>query len=237
MTLRDKQQYQKIWQDKLASNTVQTTYMHGVNQRVDKVLEVLSPSQYLLDIGCGSGVLLAESQKRGLAENIYGIDISETALEIAKNSGVNGQVVNLNQDALPYPDNYFNTVTILATLQLLYDMNFVLGECHRVLKPCGHLLVSLPNMRTLGKLYKLVFRGEFPRTSQDSSGYDGGTLHYFCYRNIMDLFHANHFRPVSTWGIFCRPSFVARIPDKGLAGAIKREFFSGEILVRSMRTE
>lgn len=237
MTLRDKQHYQKVWQDKLTNNTAQATYTYGVNQRVDKVLDVLTPSQSMLDIGCGSGVLLAESKNRGLAANIYGVDISETALEMAKKVGVNGQIVNLNQEALPYPDNYFNTVTILATLQLLYDMNFVLTECHRVLKLNGDLLVSLPNMRTVGKLYKLMFRGEFPRTSQDISGYDGGTLHYFCYRNILDLFHENRFHPVSAWGIFCRPSFVARISDKGLAGAIKREFFSGEILVRCMRVE
>jgi methionine biosynthesis protein MetW len=230
---RDKVHFEKVWQSKIDASQIADKYKRGNNLRVDKVLDVVSPGTRFLDLGCGAGILA--SQLTGKFREIYGVDISETAVRIAQKNGVLAQVCNLNAELLPYEDNFFDTVTILATLQLIYDLNFVLQECFRVLKPKGVIYISVPNMRTFWRLYKLAILGIFPRTSLDPVGLDGGTLHYFCFRNLVELLNKNGFETIDKYGIFCLPGFIRKLPDRGVLGSIKREFFSAEILVKSTK--
>jgi SAM-dependent methyltransferase len=144
-------------------------------------------------------------------------------------------VVDLNQDGLPFPDQYFEAVTILSTLQYFQDLYLVLGECQRVLSPSGILLLSVPNMRAFWRLGRLLLQGSFPRVSLDQEGYDGGTLHYFAFANLKQLLHETGFEVVWAHGIFCLPSFLEGFPDSSLLGKIKREFFSAEIFIMARK--
>ncbi|MEM2352305.1 MAG: class I SAM-dependent methyltransferase [Thermoproteota archaeon] len=208
-------------------------YVPGSNLRVEAAARILRPGRRFLDVGCGDGLLGTLVQDR--FEEIWGVDISDQAIELAKRRGIKAYKVNLNVEGLPFEDGYFDSITCLSTLQLIYDVIFALRECNRVLRPSGELILAVPNMRSYWRIFKLVVLGDFPRTSCDSEGYDGGTLHYFCYRNLRNLLSKTGFKVEMHKGIFCRPRLLEKVPDWGWVGKIKAEFLSGEMLVRAVK--
>ena len=232
MREKNRNHFNAIWQRKLEDQSTMGTSA-VLNRRVEKASKVLSGGSRLLDIGCGSGELLLSVQKR--YNEVYGIDIAEAALNSARKSGINVQAVDLNREDLPFADQYFDTLTILSTLQYFQDLYFVLGECHRVLSASGVLLLSVPNMRSFWRVGRLLIKGSFPRVSLDQEGYDGGTLHYFAYANLKDLLQETGFEVLLAHGIFCLPRILEGFPDGGPPGKIKREFFSAETFVMARK--
>jgi methionine biosynthesis protein MetW len=227
MTTMGEKHYAEVWGRKSI-----TDYVPGSNLRVEAAANILHPGQRLLDVGCGDGTLGMLVRNR--FEEIYGVDISDKAIEVAQRRGIKAYKVNLNVEALPFEDNYFDSITCLATLQLIYDINTMLREFNRVLKPDGELVLTVPNMRAYWRIFKLVVLGYFPRTSLDPEGYDGGTLHYFCYRNLKDLLEKSGFKVMMRRGIFCLPRLIEKLPDRGWVGKLKAEFLSAEMLVRAV---
>jgi len=227
MTPMGEKHYAEVWGRKSI-----TDYVPGSNLRVEAAANILHPGQRLLDVGCGDGILGMLVRNR--FEEIYGVDISDKAIEVAQRRGIKAYKVNLNVEALPFEDNYFDSITCLATLQLIYDINTMLREFNRVLKPDGELVLTVPNMRAYWRIFKLVVLGYFPRTSLDPEGYDGGTLHYFCYRNLKDLLEKSGFKVMMRRGIFCLPRLIEKLPDRGWVGKLKAEFLSAEMLVRAV---
>jgi methionine biosynthesis protein MetW len=227
MTPMGEKHYAEVWGRKSI-----TDYVPGSNLRVEAAANILHPGQRLLDVGCGDGILGMLVRNR--FEEIYGVDISDKAIEVAQRRGIKAYKVNLNVEALPFEDNYFDSITCLGTLQLIYDMNTMLREFNRVLKPDGELVLTVANMRAYWRIFKLVVLGYFPRTSLDPEGYDGGTLHYFCYRNLKDLLEKSGFKVMMRRGIFCLPRLIEKLPDRGWVGKLKAEFLSAEMLVRAV---
>lgn len=229
----EKNLFDLLWKRKQGETSGQVIYTPGANLRVDKALSVLTVGGRVLDIGCGNGVFL--SQAINHFDEAHGIDISETAVNLARKNGMTAEIVDLNTQILPYQDNYFDCLTILSTLQYFYDLEGVLKQCHRVLSSSGTLLISVPNMRALWRVARLLFWGSFPRVSLDVEGFDGGTLHYFAYANLHELLTKYGFKVSWAHGIFCVPAFINRLPDFGFIGAIKREFFSAETFVSAVK--
>lgn len=217
----------------MKENPGQASFTPGANLRVDKALNVLPKGRRILDIGCGSGAFLTQAQKR--FREVYGVDISETAISLARENDIVADIVDLNSQDLPYPDEYFDCLTLLSTVQYFYDPDATLRECHRVLSPSGTILLSVPNIRAFWRLARLVILGYFPRVSLDEEGYDGGTLHYFAYANLKELLSRNGFNVLWAHGIFCVPTVLNRLPDQSIIGTIKREFFSAEIFIAAMK--
>jgi len=73
--------------------------MAGVKQ-ADKVLEV----------GCGDGSILGFLSEQGFSQNLYGADISETAVQQAKLKAIPSlkEVIAFDGYHLPYPDGFFD---------------------------------------------------------------------------------------------------------------------------------
>ena len=78
--------------------------------------------------------------------------------EKLRNIGVIGNVeyVQANAEALPFPDNTFDCITISFGLRNVTDKDKALRSMYRVLKPGGRLLVlefSKPIIEPLSKAY------------------------------------------------------------------------------------
>lgn len=232
MNGREENHFDRIWKHKL-KDVHSATYVAGDNPRVDETLSLIPQGGRVLDIGCGTGAMLTQLKSR--FDEVYGIDISSEAVRVALQNGVQASVVDLNITSLPYEDDFFDVVTILSTLQYFIDLDKTLRECHRVLVPGGMLILSVPNMRALWRVGRLLFQGTFPRVSLDTEGYDGGTLHYFAFANLRELLSKEGFEVLSAHGIFCLPRFLNRTGNAGLWGWAKREFFSAEIFIRAVK--
>lgn len=100
----------------------------------------------ILDYGCGGG----ETVKAGLAAglDIYGADIFQVhnAERLASVSPLlDKQVFRIEDGRLPFPDATFATVVSNQVFEHVGDLDSVLGEIVRVLKPGGVLLTLFPS--------------------------------------------------------------------------------------------
>jgi SAM-dependent methyltransferase len=103
------------------------------------------PAGVAVDIGCGSGrnmELLAHH-----AHVVMGFDRSPAALELAAAHGF--QTANADGQAIPLADCSVNLLSALDVLEHLDDDMCALEEFHRVLRPAGLLLVTVPAYRFL----------------------------------------------------------------------------------------
>lgn len=97
----------------------------------------------ILDIGCGKAFLLYEMTLLVPGLEVSGIDISEYAIENAKEEIKDRLKVGSATD-LPYPDNYFDFVFSINTLHNLhnYELDAALKEMERVGKNNKYLCVE-----------------------------------------------------------------------------------------------
>ncbi|MHC1635416.1 MAG: class I SAM-dependent methyltransferase [Candidatus Methanospirareceae archaeon] len=117
----------------------------------------------ILDIGCGEGyvssVLVEDNE-------VYGLEISEVAVEKAREKGIKALFSNLEH--IPFPDKSFDVVLALDILEHLFDPIFVLREANRVLKDDGILLISIPNAANIYSRLVFLFTGEIKDAAEVS---------------------------------------------------------------------
>lgn len=115
------------------------------------------PSQRILEVGCGSGVVLASLAKDGFTNNI-GLDIDLQALQLANSKAV----ASANALNLPFLKNSFDISLCHFLLLWVADPLKVLSEMKRVTLPSGWVLALAepdygsridypPELETLGK--------------------------------------------------------------------------------------
>ena len=113
-------------------------YMEGRWEKVAKLMAEyygLKAGEKILDIGCGKGFLLYDFTKVVPGIEVYGIDISEYAIQNSKEEiGPSLQVSNCTN--LPFEDNYFDYVYSINTFHNLHneDLEKALNEMNRVSK-------------------------------------------------------------------------------------------------------
>ena len=101
----------------------------------------------LLDVGCGSAVLLASHATR--ARFVAGLDASDLQLDVARQrladrlAAGTAELVKGYAAALPWPDGRFSAVTSMFCLKFVPDPLAALQEMHRVLRPDGRAVVGL----------------------------------------------------------------------------------------------
>jgi SAM-dependent methyltransferase len=103
----------------------------------------LKTGDKILDVGCGKGFLLYEFTQIVPGIEVYGIDISQYALEHAKEEILsNLQLANATN--LPFEDNVFDFVFSITTLHNLpnYELDKALREIERVGKQKKHIVVE-----------------------------------------------------------------------------------------------
>lgn len=102
-------------------------------------------SGHVLDLGCGDGQYFKLIWPR--VERVTGIDINPTVVNLAKKSGVYHNVHLTLAHQLPEPDATFDHVFANCSLEHMDDLNQVLAEVYRCLKPGGSLLCSVVTHR------------------------------------------------------------------------------------------
>ena len=100
-----------------------------------------------LDLGCGDGRLSAELD----AGELTAADVSALALERARRRLPNARLIELEPDApLPLDDAAFDLVLCAETIEHVRDVQLLLSEMRRVLRPGGTLALTTPANLPLG---------------------------------------------------------------------------------------
>lgn len=107
----------------------------------------LKPGSKILDVGCGKGFLLYEMLCLIPELDIVGFDISNHALENAKEEIKPFLFKYKAQDPFPYGNNEFDLVISLGTLHNLkiYELKVALSEINRVSKSSFIMVESYRN--------------------------------------------------------------------------------------------
>lgn len=121
-------------------------YMPGRWEKVAKAMADhygIKPGDKILDVGCGKGFLLHDFTLVVPGVEIYGLDISQYAIDNAKEE-VRDRLQAGDATKLPWPDQHFDLVYSLNTLHNLhcYDLDPALREIERVGKNNKYICVE-----------------------------------------------------------------------------------------------
>jgi SAM-dependent methyltransferase len=107
----------------------------------------LGRAQSALDLGCGDGALTAELD----AAELTAADVSGVALERARRRvAPEARLAELEPDGpLPFGDGEFELVVCAETIEHVRDVQLLLSEVRRVLRPGGTLALTTPASRAI----------------------------------------------------------------------------------------
>jgi SAM-dependent methyltransferase len=113
-------------------------------QRYQFTLDQINAGEHCLEVGAGLGVLSQMLCAHGV--RYAGIEINPEACQQAQRR-VRSRDLIKQADAhhLPYAAKSFDVVVCLEVLEHLHDYRRALREIHRVLKPSGKLIASIPH--------------------------------------------------------------------------------------------
>jgi 2-polyprenyl-6-hydroxyphenyl methylase/3-demethylubiquinone-9 3-methyltransferase len=122
----------------------------------------------IADIGCGAGFLTNYLASR--YKSIYGLDASESSLEVAKSKDSTSKVNYVVGDAykLPYKTASMDVVCAMDFLEHVERPEDVVAECSRILKPGGLFFFHTFNRNFLSWLIVIKFMEWFvPNTPKN----------------------------------------------------------------------
>ena len=102
----------------------------------------------LLDLGCGTGSLLAALATRRESVRLTGADALVDGLRYARQRLTNVELLQLDARRLPFRDE-FDVVGAFDVLEHLDDDQDVLRQMHAALRPGGGILVTVPQHQWL----------------------------------------------------------------------------------------
>lgn len=173
-----------------------SSYYFQVREDLISLLPV-NANQKILEIGAGSGNTLVEIKGRKLASEAVGVDIFDLENSHQKNPAIDNFIIaNLETEELDLPMEYFDVILAGDVLEHLVDPWKVVEKVTKFLKKGGIFIVSVPNIREISSMSKILFGGGF---NYDPEGgiMDKTHLRFFCKRNVQELFNENDYRVIS----------------------------------------
>jgi SAM-dependent methyltransferase len=100
----------------------------------------------ILDFGCGAGEVIEAGRSRDI--EIYGAEVfyegGDTRAEIER-KGLMDLVGVIENGTIPFPDGFFDYVISNQVFEHIQDIDEMLREIHRILKPGGKFFAHFPS--------------------------------------------------------------------------------------------
>lgn len=140
-----------------------------------------------LDVGCASGLLTERlaTQSRGRG---WGIDINQDFIALAQKEYPFLHFMVARVEKLPFSKEKFDAVVCSEILEHIVSPQKALGECQRVLKRNGRILVVVPSESLLFRLLWFFW------TKGKGRVWDGAHLHHFKEGEIRALLEKLNFK-------------------------------------------
>ncbi|MFT5783504.1 MAG: SAM-dependent methyltransferase [Candidatus Krumholzibacteriia bacterium] len=154
---------------------------------LENELEKEVPGCRLMEVGCGSGVLLELAQKRGWQGDALELSAELASLASQKNPQSTINVVNVLEFVAEGPA--YDAVMAVDVLEHVTDPEQMLANCWQMLKPNGLLLIQTPNTKSL--------RGRLQGSSWEMRD-PAQHLNLFSRQGLHSLLHRTSFEVVSS---------------------------------------
>ena len=157
----------------------------------EEILNLIPGStKHLLDVGCGMGTISSLAKKKFNIEEVVGIEKFENAASVAAtklDKVICGDIESLQLD---YADNYFDCILCADILEHLINPENVLRKLRTLLNDNGVLITSLPNIRHIVPLLKILL----DKLEYEESGVlDKTHLRFFTLHTMKKMFEETGF--------------------------------------------
>ncbi len=119
---------------------------YTLKRKVGFISRINSGTATLADLGAGTGAFLEAAREKGW--KIDGVEPSDKARVLARQKGIilKEQISDLN-------GNNFDVVTLWHVLEHLPDLENVVLDISKLVKPGGHLIIAVPNFKSYDAQY------------------------------------------------------------------------------------
>ena len=186
-----------------------------------KILRQLKGDRFL-DIGCGDGDITLLLKENSGATEVFGIDIAPEAVTIAQGKGIKAYKLDIDEEKLPFEDEYLDLVYCGELIEHLFNPDHLLNEIHRVLKASGTCVITTPNLAGWPNRFALLF-GYQPYPMVASPLHEGvgkllvkgsegqwGHIRVLTLRSLKELVKLHHFKVRSLIG--CQVTVSSPLP-------------------------
>lgn len=150
----------------------------------------------ILDIGCHDGTFLSLIKNR--RNFFFGLDASDWAADQCLDKDIKfSQYFFDDKSPLPHKNEFFDLVIAGEIIEHIYDTDFFLEEIRRVLKPDGRLLLSTPNIASLGRRALLLFGANPLIETSPNEPESAGHIRYFTFKTLKRLLKKHGFKILS----------------------------------------
>ena len=130
-------------------------YYQPLADAITQQVQQFGAHQRVLDIGCGEGYYLQQLHTSASDIQLYGIDISKTAVRLAAKRKLNAQLAVDSAFNIPLIDSSINTaISVFSPISAI--------ETARVLTPKGRLIMVGPGAKHLSGLTAHIYKNSVP---------------------------------------------------------------------------
>ncbi len=124
--------YDRVW-----------SYYVEASVRATRRRLLTEPGERVLDIGCGTGALLASLAAGEAGTDLIGVDLSAEMLAVARAKTPGSvRLVQGSGESLPFADETFDIVVSTSAFHYFRHPQDALAEVHRVLRHGGRLVIT-----------------------------------------------------------------------------------------------
>jgi len=110
---------------------------------VSAIHKVCPENARILDIGCGGGFLLHSLSKARQPSKLYGIDVNNTVIRVAKKR-IKANFILASASSLPFRHETFDAMSMVDILHHVTNTKGAAHDMLRVLRHHGHVILTEP---------------------------------------------------------------------------------------------
>lgn len=156
------------------------------------------PNPSILDVGCGEGHINALLRRINKPYTYLGLDASPAQIALAKKKGIHIRQCDISS-GFNVKSNAYDVVLATEIIEHVYDTTFFLQEAQRVLKPGGVLILTTPNVASLGNRIRLLF-GRRPGCLDYRKEGAPGHIRAFVKKELDELIKECYFQIIKSTG-------------------------------------